>query len=98
VRGIESVNRYGWIREELISPVELRYQGQLRYTARSSADCASMGVCARLPRSGDRWAVVFKKVLISAMVGIVFVLVLMHRRAQASDRIRLEEYYREQTA
>lgn len=32
------------------------------------------------------------------MVAIISLLVLMHRRTQATDRIKLEDYYREQTA
>jgi uncharacterized membrane protein len=35
---------------------------------------------------------------ISAMAGVLAILVLMHRRSQASKRIMLEDYYREQTA
>ena len=77
--------------------VQLQHQRNLRHTARSRAHRAEMGLRRHLPRTRSR-SVVWRRELTEVMAGVIFILVLMHRRAQTTTRIKLEDYYREQTA
>ncbi|WWD17203.1 hypothetical protein CI109_101641 [Kwoniella shandongensis] len=67
-----------------------------------SFNCGSAGICIMPPESAVRvakwiYAVVSLSIGIS-MVGVLWLLIVAHRRAQKKRRIMLEDYYKEQTA
>ena len=88
----------------MVPQVELRYYLHMRSTARERGPRRQMGLCPRGSRPRREFVDPVMKHRVyqadphTGMAIVLSILVVMHRRAQVSQRIMLVDYFSEQTA